>query len=106
MRMAVLSVSHSTGARPIVRPSANPPERIPINPFWVDGSLLDYCVRQGWMLNEREGRSTRYYVTPAGVVALKQNYGSQIRMPAGQTEPDRPRRMQRPPRRRAVRRAK
>jgi hypothetical protein len=34
----------------MAEPTSNPPERIPVNPFWVGGSFLDYCVRQGWML--------------------------------------------------------
>jgi len=45
-------------------------DRIPVKPYWVGDSLLDYCVKQGWMSKEREGRSTRYYCTPG--VALSQ----------------------------------
>jgi len=55
-------------------------EPIPINPFWVGGSFLDYCVRQAWMIKQREGRSIRYYCTPAGVNALKQ-FGIEILRP-------------------------
>jgi len=55
-------------------------ELIPVNCFWVGGSLLDYCMKQAWMTKQREGRSTRYYCTPAGVDALKQ-FGIEILRP-------------------------
>lgn len=90
----------------MAEPLTKQPERIPVNPFWLGGSLLEYCVRQGWMLKERKGRSTRYYVTPAGVAAFKQKYDIQIKMPAGQSEPDRPPQKRPPARQRAVRRAR
>jgi hypothetical protein len=50
-------------------------------PVLGGGSFLDYCVRQGWMLKEREGRSVRDFATPAGVVALR-DFGIEIRVPA------------------------
>jgi hypothetical protein len=56
-------------------------ELIPVNCFWVGGSFLEYCVKQTWMVKQREGRSTRYFCTPAGVHALKQ-YGIEILRPA------------------------
>jgi len=63
------------------KPRAANADPIPINPYWVGGSFLDYCVKQGWMIKRREGRSARYYCTPAGVEALKQ-FGIEIRPPA------------------------
>jgi hypothetical protein len=59
--------------------TASLPERIPINPYWVGGSFLDYCARQGWVLKEGKGKSLRFYATPAGVKALKQ-FGIAIRV--------------------------
>jgi hypothetical protein len=64
---------------------------IPINPYWVGGHFLDYCAKQGWMSMQREGRSTRYYCTPAGVEALKQ-FGIDIRRPEEGKTKDQPRR--------------
>lgn len=55
-------------------------ELIPVNCYWVGGSFLEYCVKQAWMVRQREGRSTRYYCTPAGVDALK-NFGIEILRP-------------------------
>lgn len=55
-------------------------EPIPINCFWVGGKFMDYCVKQAWMIKQQEGKSTRYYCTPAGVDALKQ-FGIEILRP-------------------------
>jgi hypothetical protein len=49
-----------------------PADRISINPYWVGGSFLEYCVKPGWMPREREGQSTRYYCNQTVVEALKQ----------------------------------
>jgi hypothetical protein len=56
-------------------------DRIPVNPYRVGGSFLDYCARQGWMLKEREGWRAAWFVTAAGVTALK-GFGIQIQAPA------------------------
>jgi hypothetical protein len=55
-------------------------DRTPINPYWVGGGFLDYCVRQGWLIKEREGRSVRYFATAVGVTALK-DFGIEIGLP-------------------------
>ena len=75
-------------------------ELIPINPYWVGGSFLDYCVRQGWMVKQREGRSVRYCCTPGGIGAL-QRFGIEILRPearklAQRAAPSGPRRPARP----------
>ncbi len=62
------------------KPGQEEKELIPINCFWVEGGFLEYCVRQAWMIKQRQGRSTRYYCTPAGVDALKQ-FGIEILRP-------------------------
>ncbi len=71
-----------------------PEDPIPINPYWVGGGFLDYCVKQAWMVKRREGRATRFYCTPAGVEALKQ-FGIEILRPEAR-RPKRRRRISRP----------
>ena len=72
-------------------PSANPNsqinpalppgnELIALNPYWVGGSFLEYCVRQGWMVKQGQGRSLRYFCTPAGMEALRR-FGIEIKRP-------------------------
>jgi hypothetical protein len=70
---------------------------IPINCFWVGGHFLDYCVSQGWMIKQREGRSTRFYCTPAGIEALKQ-FGIEILRPEERKSKSRTKRLHRTPR--------
>ena len=45
-----------------------------VNPFAIGGAFLDYCVRQGWLIQEGRGRAMKYYVTEAGREGLAQ-YG-------------------------------
>jgi hypothetical protein len=40
--------------------------REPINPFAVGGGFLNYCVGQGWLIQEGKGRDSKYYVTEKG----------------------------------------
>ena len=47
---------------------------VPVNPFAIGGGFLDYCIRQGWLTRQRQGRATKYYVTEAGREALAE-YG-------------------------------
>jgi hypothetical protein len=53
---------------------------VPVNPYWIGGSFLEYCVRQGWMVKQRESRSLRYFCTSAGVEALVQ-FGIEVKRP-------------------------
>jgi hypothetical protein len=46
----------------------------PVNPFAIGGGFLDYCVRQGWLIQQGRGRAMKYYVTEAGREGLAQ-YG-------------------------------
>ncbi|MEW6235811.1 MAG: hypothetical protein AB1656_10530 [Candidatus Omnitrophota bacterium] len=48
-----------------------------INPFAVGGGFLDYCVKQGWLIREGSGRSSKYYATPAGKRELA-NFGIKV----------------------------
>jgi len=41
-----------------------------VNCFAIGGGFLDYCVKQGWLIRRRHGKSTRYYVTEVGRSAL------------------------------------
>lgn len=46
----------------------------PVNPFAIGGAFLDYCVKQGWLLQQGKGRAMKYYVTETGREALAE-YG-------------------------------
>jgi hypothetical protein len=46
------------------------PDGDPVNCLAIGGGFLEYCVRQGWLIRQRRGRATRYYVTEAGRGAL------------------------------------
>ncbi|UCD51908.1 MAG: hypothetical protein JSW27_04580 [Phycisphaerales bacterium] len=46
----------------------------PVNPFAIGGAFLQYCVRQGWLIQQGRGRAMKYYVTKAGRAALAE-YG-------------------------------
>ncbi len=52
----------------------SPAEAVPegdcVNPFAIGGGFLECCVRQGWLIRQRRGRATKYYVTEAGRGAL------------------------------------
>lgn len=51
-----------------------PPGGDPINPFAIGGAFLQYCVRQGWLIQQGGGRKTKYFVTAVGREALAE-YG-------------------------------
>lgn len=38
----------------------------PVNPFAIRGAFLQYCVGQGWPIQQGRGRTMKYYVTEAG----------------------------------------
>ena len=42
-----------------------------INPFAIGGGFLDYCVRQGWLIQEGKARGAKYYITNEGEEGLK-----------------------------------
>ena len=42
----------------------------PVNCFAIGGGFLEYCVQQGWLIRQRRGRATKYYVTEVGRGAL------------------------------------
>nr|MDO8099218.1 hypothetical protein [Candidatus Njordarchaeota archaeon] len=42
-----------------------------INPYAIGGGFLNYCVTQGWLIQEGKGRSVRYYSTKRGEEELK-----------------------------------
>ena len=41
-------------------------DRESVNPFAIGGGFLSYCVKQGWIIQEGSGRSSRYFVTTEG----------------------------------------
>ena len=47
------------------------PKIKPINPYAVGGGFLAYCVKQGWLIQEGKGRTTKYYVTEEGIDKFK-----------------------------------
>jgi hypothetical protein len=51
-----------------------PPKGDPVNCFAIGGGFLEYCVKQGWLLKQSQGRATKYFVTEAGRAALAE-YG-------------------------------
>ena len=42
-----------------------------VNCYAIGGGFLTYCVKQGWLIQEGKGRSTKYYVTKDGEEELK-----------------------------------
>jgi hypothetical protein len=46
----------------------------PVNPFAIGGGFLNYCVRQGWLIQQGRGKAMKYYVTQEGREALAE-YG-------------------------------
>jgi hypothetical protein len=47
----------------------------PINPYWVGGQFLGYCVKQGWLRQEGSGgRGTKWYPTDEGRKELKKKF--------------------------------
>jgi hypothetical protein len=49
----------------------------PINPFAVGGGFLNYCIKQGWLIQEGKGRTAKYYATEVGTKELRK-YGIEI----------------------------
>jgi len=43
----------------------------PVNPFAIGGGFLDYCIRQGWLIQEGKGGKSKYYITKVGQVEIK-----------------------------------
>ena len=37
-----------------------------VNPFAICGGFLDYCIKQGWLIQEGKGRRAKYYATKEG----------------------------------------
>ena len=37
-----------------------------VNPFAIGGGFLDYCIKQGWLIQEGKGRRAKYYATEEG----------------------------------------
>ncbi len=42
-----------------------------VNPFAIGGGFLDYCVKQGWLIQEGKSRGAKYYATQEGVKELE-----------------------------------
>jgi hypothetical protein len=62
---------HEAQQKPAPGEAADPaPAGDPVNPFAVGGGFLDYCVRQGWLIQQGRGRGMKYYVTEMGRQAL------------------------------------
>jgi hypothetical protein len=45
-----------------------------INPFYVGGSFSNYCVRQGWIVEEKVKHKSRYYITEKEIKVLKERF--------------------------------
>jgi hypothetical protein len=58
--------------------NANTSEKKPVNPFAVGGGFIDYCVKQGWMIQEGNSRHAKYYVTKIGEEKTKKEFGIKI----------------------------
>jgi hypothetical protein len=49
----------------------------PINPYWLGGQFLCYCVKQGWLRQEGSGgRGTKWYPTDKGRKELKEKFAN------------------------------
>jgi hypothetical protein len=44
-----------------------------INPYWLGGQFLRYCVKQGWQEGSG-GRGTKWYPTDKGKKELKEKF--------------------------------
>lgn len=49
-----------------------------VNPFFLGGAFLRYCVEQGWLAMEGSGHGARYLVTPEGRRSLKRRFGIEV----------------------------
>jgi hypothetical protein len=52
------------------KPDEATPEERSVNCFAIGGGFLDYCVKQGWLIRQKHGKATKYYVTEVGRKAL------------------------------------
>ena len=52
-------------------------ERKSVNPFAIGGGFLNYCIKHGWLILEKEGRRGRYYATKEGEKELRK-FGIEI----------------------------
>ncbi len=50
-----------------------------INPFYVGGSFLSYCVKQGWMIEEKAGKKRLHYITEEGIKELREKFDIEIK---------------------------
>lgn len=55
---------HMEHGEPPKHPSTT--EKKTVNPFAIGGGFLNYCVKQGWLIQEGKGRNAKYYVTKEG----------------------------------------
>jgi predicted transcriptional regulator len=58
--------------------NTNTSEKKAVNPFAVGGGFLDYCVRQGWLIKQGEGRHAQYFVTKTGEEQMNKQYNIKI----------------------------
>lgn len=42
-----------------------------INPFFIGGGFLQYCIRKGWIIQKDKGKKAKYYVTNDGKKELR-----------------------------------
>jgi len=42
-----------------------------VNPFAIGGGFLDYCIKNGWLIQEGKSKGAKYYVTKQGEKELK-----------------------------------
>lgn len=61
---------HKAQGVPPVEAVEPPPKGNPVNCFAIGSGFLEYCVREGWLIRQRQGKGTKYYVTEAGREAL------------------------------------
>ncbi len=62
---------HEAQQGPTTAEAADPAQAgDPVNPFAIGGGFLEYCVRQGWLIQQGRGRGMKYYVTETGREAL------------------------------------
>lgn len=59
-------------------PRARPVEMPTVNPFFISGGFLRYCVDQGWLAIDGTGKHACYRVTPAGRKALKSHFQIEV----------------------------
>jgi hypothetical protein len=53
------------------RTASDRPSRQSLNPFAIGGGFLAYCVKQGWLTTEKEGKRTLYFGTKKGRERLR-----------------------------------